>query len=148
MNSKLAIFLFICGLTFTGLKGHAQDFIYQPQNPAFGGSYLNYQWMLSSANAQNKIEEGQDDLGLSSYGVYDPMEDFQEDLQRRFFDELSRQIINSYFGEGSYGEGDIEDGTYSFGTYDINIFSDSEGLNIVIRDYSQGGETTITIPNL
>ena len=31
----------------------AQDFVYTPKNPAFGGNTFNYQWLLSSAQAQD-----------------------------------------------------------------------------------------------
>jgi len=146
MKPLLFTFVFCLGLALPS-QLFSQDFVYQPKNPAFGGNYMNYQWMLSSANAQNKLEGKKDDLDLSSYGDYDPMEDFQKDIQRRFFDELSRKIINSYFGEGAYQGEAIEEGSYNFGNYEIELFSDSEGLNILIRDYAQGGETVITIPN-
>jgi curli production assembly/transport component CsgF len=142
----ITFFVFTVMSVFSG-QALSQDFVYRPKNPAFGGNYLNYQWMLSSANAQNTLEDKKDDLDLSSYGEYDPMSDFKKDLQRRFFDELSRQIINSYFGEGSYQGEDIDDGTYNFGNYEIDIYSNSQGLNISIRDYLEGGETVITIPN-
>lgn len=147
MKSVFITILALTGLLLSSGQTFSQDFVYHPKNPAFGGSYLNYQWLLSSANAQNTLEDKKDGLDLSSYGEYDPMSDFQKDLQRRFFDELSRQIINSYFGEGSYQGDDIGDGTYNFGNYEIDIYSNSEGLNISIRDFSEGGETVITIPN-
>jgi curli production assembly/transport component CsgF len=147
MKSVFITFLALIGIAIFSGQAFSQDFVYHPKNPAFGGNYLNYQWMLSSANAQNTLEEKKDGMDLSSYGEYDPMSDFKKDLQRRFFDELSRQIINSYFGEGSYQGDEIGDGTYNFGNYEIDIFSNSEGLNISIRDFSEGGETVITIPN-
>ncbi|MCK5278996.1 MAG: curli production assembly protein CsgF, partial [Cyclobacteriaceae bacterium] len=31
----------------------AQDFVYQPVNPAFGGNPYNYSWLLGQAQAQN-----------------------------------------------------------------------------------------------
>lgn len=144
MKIKQVLLLTFLLFTANGLL-KAQDFVYQPLNPAFGGNYLNYSWLLSSANAQNTIKEPSS--GSSGYGGYDydPLADFQEDLERRFFSELSRQITDSYFGEGS-SDNPIEDGSYSFGDYDISISSDANGVNITIIDYIQGGETTITIP--
>ena len=35
----------------------ASELVYCPINPAFGGNPLNYQWLLSSAQAQNKFRE-------------------------------------------------------------------------------------------
>lgn len=147
MKSIFVSMLTVLIMTVFSVETFSQDYVYRPKNPAFGGNYLNYQWLLSSANAQNTLEDKSSGLDMSSYGRYDPMNNFKEDLQRRFFDELSRQIINSYFGEGSYQGEDIEDGSYSFGNYEIDIFTDSQGLNILIRDFAEGGETIITIPN-
>jgi curli production assembly/transport component CsgF len=36
----ILLFLFLMPVT-----GFGQDFVYQPKNPAFGGSYLNYSWL-------------------------------------------------------------------------------------------------------
>ena len=142
----LKLILGICLTTTCMLtSAEAQDFVYTPKNPAFGGSYVNYQWMLSSANAQNKLQgESQQSSFGGGYG-YDPMQNFQQDLQRRFFSELSSQVINSYFGEGE-GQQDLEEGTYEFGNYKVDVFSGQEGVNIRIRDFQKGSETTITLP--
>ena len=131
-------------LSFTSLSAKAQDFVYTPKNPAFGGSYLNYSWLLNSANAQNTIEEKGQDGAYRGY-EYDPFADFEQDLQRRFFSELSSQIVNSYFGEGGT-DSNLEEGTYRFGNYSIDIFPGNQGLNIQIKDFSQGSESIITIP--
>jgi curli production assembly/transport component CsgF len=40
------------------LAGFAQD-LYKPKNPAFGGDTFNYQWMISSAESQNKFKDKQ-----------------------------------------------------------------------------------------
>lgn len=122
----------------------AQDFIYQPKNPAFGGNYMNYSWLLNSANAQNKIEEKDPASGYRGY-EYDPFTNFEQDIQRRFFSELSSQIVNAYFGEEG-GQSNLEEGTYQFGNYNIDIFPGQEGLNININDVSTGSESVITIP--
>ena len=36
---------------------NAQDLVYKPKNPAFGGDTFNYQWLLSSAESQNKLKD-------------------------------------------------------------------------------------------
>jgi hypothetical protein len=51
-------------LTITGIlvllfgPAFSQQLVYRPINPAFGGDTFNYQWLLSFAQAQNKLEEG------------------------------------------------------------------------------------------
>jgi len=125
-------------------SAHAQDYVYTAKNPAFGGSYMNYQWMLSSANAQNKLKS----KSQPSYGgAYnrDPAQNFEQNLERRFFSQLSSEIINSYFGEGQEGQ-QLEEGSYRFGNYEVDVIGGDRGLNIRIEDFRQGSETTITLP--
>lgn len=136
-NSKLPItlLLFIL-LPLSGLL--AQDFVYQPVNPAFGGNPYNYQWLLNSANAQNKITEKQDD----SYSYWDdPLKDFENTLNRQILNHLSQQIIGDQFGQGT-----LEQGKYEIGNYQIEITDGYDGINISIFDSSTGGQTSITIP--
>ena len=129
---------------FSITQAQGQDFVYTPKNPAFGGSYVNYQWMLSSANAQNKLTDQSQSAYSRDYS-YDPFQNFEQDLQRRFFSELSSQVINSYFGE-EMGQQGLEDGSYEFGNYKIDVSSGQQGVNIRIQDFQKGSETTITLP--
>ncbi len=46
-------FDFYCGY----FPRKSQQLVYKPVNPAFGGDTFNYQWLLSSANAQNQFDE-------------------------------------------------------------------------------------------
>src|SRR5690625_324441 len=68
----------------------AQQFVYQPKNPAFGGSYLNYSWLLQSAEAQKDTETGQ----TSSF-MRNPFDDFQNSLQRQILSQLSRELVHN-----------------------------------------------------
>ncbi len=88
----------------------AQDFVYQPTNPAFGGNNFNYGWMLSSAQAQNGFTEAQEDF--SSRFDSDPLEDFEQSLNRQILSQLSRQLTNNQFGEEGLQEGQYEIGNY------------------------------------
>jgi len=135
--------LITVSLVLISIGAQSQDFVYTPKNPAFGGNYFNYQWMLSSANAQNTIQQ----TSTSSYRgyEYDPFANFEQDIQRRFFSELSSKIIGNYFGEGTDSE-QLEEGTYQFGNYKIDITPGQQGIDIRIQDYSKGSESMITIP--
>lgn len=137
-NSKLIYSLLILLLfPLAGLK--AQDFVYKPINPAFGGDTFNYQWLLSSAESQNKIKESRED----DFGRYfdDPLADFEASLNRQILDQLSRKIIGDQFGEGT-----LEEGDYVIGNYQIDISEGYNGINVTIFDSSTGGQTSITIP--
>lgn len=116
-----------------------QDFVYRPINPAFGGNYLNYQWLLSSAQAQSEFKEV-----VPERDIYrrDPLEDFQSSLSRQLLNQISRQVMTDQFGEGS-----LDDGNYVFGNFEIEVTSGVDGLIINILDTTTGGETTITIPH-
>ena len=116
-----------------------QDFVYRPINPAFGGNYLNYQWLLSSAQVQSEFKEVTPERDIFRR---DPLEDFQASLSRQILNQLSRQVMTTQFGEGPLG-----DGNYVFGNFEIEVTSGIDGLIINILDTNTGGETTITIPH-
>ncbi len=116
----------------------AQQFVYQPENPAFGGAAVNYQWMLSSAQAQQRADEN------TSGFTRDPVEDFQQSLQRQVLNQLSRELIQSRFGEGL----DLDrEGHYALGGFTIDVAPGLDGVEIRILNTATGAESTVTIPN-
>lgn len=117
----------------------AQDFVYTPKNPAFGGSYLNYQWLLSSANAQNKYQ------GSSSFGYNsDPLANFEEQLQRQVLSQLTRDVIQDRFGDVDLSQ----QNTFEFGEFSIDIIPGASGIDINIFNQSSGEQTTVTVPSI
>lgn len=121
---------------------HGQQLVYTPENPAFGGPAINYNWMLSSAQAQMPQDESSFDFSR------DPLEDFESSLQRQILNQLSRQIVEGQFG-GATGSIDLtEEGRFDLGQFVVEITPGLNGLNISIFDVFSGDETTITIPNL
>lgn len=117
----------------------AQDFVYTPQNPAFGGSALNYSWLLNSANAQNKFQ------GSSRFGFdRDPLADFQESLQRQVLSELTRNVIRDRFGNVDLSQ----QNTFEFGEFSIDIVPGPNGIDINIINLATGESTTVTVPNI
>lgn len=113
--------------------------VYTPKNPAFGGSAINYQWMLSSANAQKSFDQG-DRFDFSR----DPLENFQRSLQRQLLNQLSRQIIERQFGDNALDL--TREGRYDLGQFVVEIVPGLNGLNIQIFNAVTGEEATITIP--
>lgn len=124
---------------FVAGKTYAQDFVYQPKNPAFGGNPYNYSWLMSSAQAQNDIKESTS----SSSNPYntDPLKDFSESLNRQILSQLSRQIVSRQFGEDA-----LAAGTYVLGDYQIEVGDQADGLNITILDNKTGSQTTVSVP--
>jgi curli production assembly/transport component CsgF len=117
----------------------AQQLVYQPINPAFGGSPLNYQWMLSSANAQNLYKS-------SGYSYSrDPFDDFQQSLQRQVLAELTRNLVRDRFGDNF----DLtQDSRFEFGEFTIDITPGIDGVTVSIFNVLTGETTNITIPNI
>lgn len=117
---------------------HAQDFVYQPANPAFGGNPYNYTWLLSSANAQNKFKDpSETDRGRES-----ELERFTSQLNSQFLGQVSRTSFTEQFGENG-----LQPGSYTFGSLAVDIYPSEEGLVINILDTNTGEQTQIIIPN-
>lgn len=140
MKNKITLLIFFFFFALAGLsKVQAQDLVYTPKNPAFGGNPYNYSWMLSSAQSQDKLKDpdAEDGFGLDR----DPLEDFKESLNRQILNELSRKLVADQFGE----EG-ITPGSYTIGDYQIDVTEGPSGINIQIVDIGTGNSTTVTIP--
>ncbi|GAB3819655.1 curli production assembly/transport component CsgF [Pontibacter rugosus] len=120
-------------------KVQAQDLVYRPVNPAFGGETFNYQWLQSSAQSQDKLKDPA--ATKSSSGSQDPLENFKQNLERQILSQLSRQLITSQFGEGG-----LEPGSYTIGNYQIEVTEGTGGVIIQIVDIGTGNQTTVTVP--
>ncbi len=131
------LFVFFVGVG-SGLV-QAQTLIYRPLNPAFGGSYLNYSWLLNSAEAQNKIADPADALKDQEKEL-SAVEEFGASLQRQLLNRLSRQLLDNRFGEQG-----LQPGTFQFGDLQVDVTEGAEGLVIRIID-ANGGESTVTVP--
>ena len=130
---KKLIFL---ALLFIGLNSFAQELVYTPKNPAFGGNPYNSQWLLASAQAQNSFKDPNGMEDLSDLDV------FKQSLNSQLYSRISRQLFQDQFGEG-----ELQEGRYSFGNLAVDIYPSDEGLVINILDTNTGEQTQIIIPN-
>ena len=100
----------------------AQQLTYKPINPAFGGDTFNYQWLLSSASAQNghtaKSDSREEQTELESFG---------DNLNRQILSQLSRTLLSAQVE--SIGDF-TEEGTFTFGSLNVEVFESTEGLVI------------------
>lgn len=117
---------------------YAQELVYIPINPSFGGSSFNAAWLMSSAQAQDKLVETS---SYSSPYSRDALDDFEDSIKRQILSQFSRQIISNMFGEEELSEGE-----YNIGDFFINISEGMDGINIQILDNSNGSESNIIIP--
>lgn len=135
MKTFIIILTFIAGI----FSGKSQQLVYKPVNPAFGGDTFNYQWLLSSANAQNQFDDKDDYSSLLD--DMNSLDSFSQSLNRQVLSELSRKLFEDQFGEGS-----IKPGNYLFGSLYLQITATAQGLLINILDTSSGDQSEIVIP--
>ncbi len=114
----------------------AQDLVYKPKNPAFGGDTFNYNWLLSSAQVQDLTSENRSRTTTRS-----SVDAFASNLNNLLLSQISRQLISDQFGE----EG-LQDGVYTLGNFQVDVATTFDGLTITIFDQAQGESTQIVIP--
>jgi curli production assembly/transport component CsgF len=129
--------LFSLAILLFSLSVFAQDLVYKPRNPAFGGDTFNYQWMIGSAESQNKFK----DKELQSDELTE-LQQFTEDLNSQLLSSVSRSLFTQQFGT----EG-ISVGSYVFGSLSVEVYPSSGGLTVDILDTKTGEQTQVIIPN-
>lgn len=117
-------------LFFAGTTSYAQQLVYTPVNPNFGGNPLNYSGLLASANAQNKFDDNKKTSNSSL------LDNFSETVKRQILSQLSRGL----FDDNEKLE-DLKEGTFEIGDLIITIDETRTGTVIRIID-NKTGETT------
>jgi curli production assembly/transport component CsgF len=115
----------------------AQDMVYTPINPSFGGNPFNSQHLLGIANAQNKFKDP------SSAATGSQADIFARQLQSRLLSALSSQITDAIFGENAQ-----EHGTVDFGGQTIEWNRDLDQVTLTITNDDTGEITTIVVPTI
>lgn len=141
---KIVLFILITSFCYS------QDLVYKPKNPALGGNTFNYQWMLSSAESQNKIEDPNQE---EQFTQPSELERFKENLNSQLLNYLSRTLFQDKFGEGTSlggtGTGNssqIQEGVFVFGSLSVELYQSNLGLVVNILDIITGEESQIIIP--
>lgn len=118
-------------------SAQAQDFVYEPKNPAFGGgNTFNYSWLQASATAQNTTEEP-----AKAVAAVDPLAQFSASLNQQVLSQLTSRLLSSQFGQGA-----IKPGSYNLGGYQVQVSQGTTGVVIQVTDTGSGNQTTVTIP--
>jgi curli production assembly/transport component CsgF len=127
----------LAGLAALAIGGaaSAQDIVYEPINPSFGGNPFNSAHLLGIANAQNDFKDPKAKDSGSQADI------FARQLQSRLLSALSSQIVDAIFGENPQ-----EHGIIKFGGQTIEFTRGLEEVTLVITDDSTGEITTIVIP--
>lgn len=115
----------------------AQDIVYQPTDPSFGGNPFNSAHLLGIANAQNDFR----DPRSSNSSTSSQADIFARQLQSRLLSALSSQIVDAIFGENPQ-----ENGTISFGGQTVDFFRSLDEVTLNITNDETGEVTKIVIP--
>ncbi|QDA60217.1 curli production assembly/transport component CsgF [Hymenobacter jejuensis] len=129
-------------LAISAHSAAAQDFTYKAKNPAFGGDTFNYQWLQSSAQAQNSTKDPAAASATAGF-QQDPLKQFQDNLNQQLLGQLAQKLVGNQFGAGNEP---LKAGNYNVGSYQIGVTPNGGGFSIRITDTSTGNQTTITIP--
>lgn len=128
----LIIFILLKCLIFS------DELIWTPTNPSFGGNPYNANWLLNSAKIQNQYPEEKEEKNFQK----DPLEQFQENLNRQLLRKLASSIVDQI-----YGDNGVNEGAYSVGDYLIDIEERETTVAITIDDMATGNQTIMEIPN-
>ena len=130
---------FVTLIVFSGIfLAKSQQLVYKPINPAFGGDTFNYQWLLSSASAQNQFD---DKVSIGNSGNSGSLSNFTDSLNRQVLSELSRKLFQDQFGTSG-----VQAGNYMFGSLYLQITNTGQGMMISILDTVTGEQSEIVIP--
>ncbi|HEY3813547.1 MAG TPA: curli assembly protein CsgF [Caulobacteraceae bacterium] len=124
------------GLALTaGVQGaNAQQLVYTPINPAFGGNPLNSSQLEADASAQNPFKQKAGGQGLTQAQL------FAQQLQSELLAGLANDITQAIFGPNAKASG-----TTSFDGETISWVTTLGEVTITITD-STGGTSVITLP--
>ena len=138
MKALLNKGIFLIVFIHIGMTLSAQQLVYEPVNPAFGGDSFNYSWLISSAQLQDQLT---DPNAPTSSSLSSSFDSFERSLNRQLLSQLSRNLITDQFGEDG-----LSDGSYSIGGLEVEVISDLDGITISVLDTETGEQTQVSIP--
>jgi len=133
-------------LTLASSSVMAQDLVYTPMNPSFGGSPLNSQHLLATANAQRSATArdapSRDPMDALSRAGRTDADLFLSQLQGRLLSQLANEVTKAIFG----GDDPETAGQVIFGDTRIDFSRSLDAIELTIFD---GTSTTqIVVPQL
>ncbi|HAY07908.1 MAG TPA: curli assembly protein CsgF [Hyphomonas sp.] len=121
-----------------GFAATAQELIYKPVNPSFGGDSFNSAHLLGIANAQNDYKDPNSPTTGNSQ-----IDQFLRQLQSRLLSSLAAQVNDAIFGDNPQ-----QSGTITFGDQVITFVRLLDSVQLTITDNTTGAVTEISIPLL
>ncbi|MFN3312429.1 MAG: curli assembly protein CsgF [Hyphomonas sp.] len=138
VGSRTSARAFLSAAIFASFSGPvlAQELVYTPINPSFGGDSFNSSHLLAIANAQNNYRDPRSPAQSNSQ-----MDQFLRQLQSRLLSSLAAQVNDAIFGQNPQ-----ESGTITFGDQIITFVRGIDSVTLTITDVSTGAVTEIVIP--
>lgn len=123
----------------------AQDMVFTPVNPSFGGNPMNSSHLLGLANAQRTATAGGPRSGTGTNNPNNPgstdADLFIRQLQSRLLSALAAQVAEAIFGQNPQ-----ESGTVHFGDTTVTFERTLTSIRLTITDPT--GVTVIEVPLL
>jgi curli production assembly/transport component CsgF len=114
----------------------AQQVVYTPVNPAFGGSSFNYNYLQGTADAQNQFKNKP-----QATSKYDYNQQFIQQLQTMLYSSLAQKVSSTISNCTSTCAGSI-----TLGDQKVTYSNDGTTITLMITD-STGKVTTISVPS-
>ena len=135
---RLLTAIFGAALAITGAPYvNAQDLVFRPVNPSFGGNPLNSNHLVGIANAQRPEED------IPAAPERTTADRFVQILESRLLSSLAYDVTDSIFGEEAQ-----DSGTIKFDTLTINFDNTGTEVEISILDEGTGQITEIIVPTV
>jgi curli production assembly/transport component CsgF len=128
----------VAAIGWIGFAASAQELVYTPVNPSFGGDSFNSSHLLGIANAQNDYKDPDSETTGNTQ-----IDQFLRQLQSRLLSSLAAQVNDAIFGENPQ-----DSGTITFGDQTITFVRLLDSVALTITDTTTGAVTEISIPLL
>jgi curli production assembly/transport component CsgF len=115
-------------------SANAQQLVYTPVNPDFGGNPFNSTQLEADATAQNQYKSSTAPKNLTQAQL------FAQQLQSELLAGLANQVAQAIFGPDAQPSG-----TFSFGGETVTFVRDLGEITVTITD-STGAKTVLTLP--
>lgn len=124
-------------LALVAEDARANELVYVPVNPSFGGSPANGNWLSSYATSQNLTKDP------NQQKKPDELEQFKEQLQRAVLGRVASSVSGALFDETNRTW--IE-GTQTFGDFQIAVVPfGTDQVQVTITDTTTGAATSFTV---
>lgn len=139
MRGRIAAASLLSAVTLgVALTASAQELVYEPINPSFGGDSFNSSHLLAIANSQNDYRDPNQSSATNSQA-----DQFVRQLQSRLLSSLAGEVNDAIFGDNPQ-----QSGTITFGDQIIEFSRGLDAVHLTITDVATGTVTEIEIPLL